>query len=606
LTALITRLSVKTSMVTLLLTEKGGEAKQLDFDKDEVTIGRVQGNDVVLPKGNVSKRHCRILAHAGRFSVEDLKSTNGTYINGRKIAEATNVSGSDKIYVGDFVIKVENAGAETGLSSPAPEAGSLSTAVPRRPPPPPAPGRATSAMRALDDDQVADARARGGNRGSLPPPPPRRDPTPAPPTGGSSGVDGLADLDLAPPPAASADLDLDDDEVLAPRRLAVPPLKSARPLSSDEPDEDSADLRPEPRNTHRERAAVAAGGPSLRAGAGAPPASADALANWLRDMLTTDGATAIYVNGAYLEIERNGRREPVDLPAGASLQDAVRSLASRGSPRPAGDTRVINVMLPENARLAAIFPPVASDLSLTLQKLAPAGRSLEALADGGALPNEARELLEACVATRRNILIGGDGRALDVLLEAVARAIPPRLRVVSLAAALPAAEGAGWIKLATDTRVSDIVMAAASLRPDYLVVEVTAPPLATDVLSQCVLGQEGTIVAVAARSAADALQRLAALAGPALGGIAHARELAATAFDLVLCAGTLADGTVRLLELGEPRVEGTGGLTVDPIVSFAANGHGGSGHFEVTAGASRLASTLGARGVQLPAGLFRA
>ena len=41
-------------MVTLLLTEKGGETKQLNFDKDEVTIGRVQGNDVVLPKGNVS------------------------------------------------------------------------------------------------------------------------------------------------------------------------------------------------------------------------------------------------------------------------------------------------------------------------------------------------------------------------------------------------------------------------------------------------------------------------------------------------------------------------------------------------------------------------
>src|SRR4029453_15055354 len=112
----------------------------------------------------------RILLHSGRFSVEDLKSTNGTYINGRKIAEATNVSGNDKIYVGDFVIKVETAGAESGLSGSAPEAGSLSTAVPRRPPPPPAPGRATATMRALDEEQVVDAiRGRGRN---LPPPPP--------------------------------------------------------------------------------------------------------------------------------------------------------------------------------------------------------------------------------------------------------------------------------------------------------------------------------------------------------------------------------------------------------------------------------------------------
>ena len=88
-----------------------------------------------------------------------------------------------------------------------------------------------------------------------------------------------------------------------------------------------------------------------------------------------------------MEIERNGRREPAELPAGVSLEEAVRSLASRGSPRPSGDTRVINVMLPENARLAAIFPPVASDLSVTLQKLAPAGRSLEALVDSGAIPD---------------------------------------------------------------------------------------------------------------------------------------------------------------------------------------------------------------------------
>src|SRR5688572_31788779 len=132
-------------MVNLLLTEKGGDTKQLSFDKDEVTIGRVQGNDVVLPKGNVSKRHCRIFSQAGRFSVEDLKSTNGTYINGRKIAETTLVSGTDKIYVGDFVVKVENAAVDAPASPP--EAGSLSAALPRRPPPPPAPGRVTAPMR---------------------------------------------------------------------------------------------------------------------------------------------------------------------------------------------------------------------------------------------------------------------------------------------------------------------------------------------------------------------------------------------------------------------------------------------------------------------------
>ncbi len=584
-------------MVTLLLTEKGGESKQLNFEKDEVTIGRVQGNDVVLPKGNVSKRHCRIMLQSGRFSVEDLKSTNGTYINGRKIAETTSVVGSDKIYVGDFVIKIENAGGEAAVPAGAPEAGSLSTALPRRPPPPPAPGRATSSMRAVDDEQMAEIRARGGRSTLPPPPPPRREPTP-------SSADGLPDLEVGPP--APSDIDLDDEPLPSRPRLSVPPLKSPRPLTEDD------DRQDEVRPAHRERGGGAVRARELRdsgrdsAFASAPAGSPDGLANWLRDLVAGD-AQAVYVSGSQLEVERNGQREPAELPAGASLEDAIRALAARGSPRPAGDTRVINVMLPENARLAAIFPPVASELSMTLQKLAPAGRSLQALVDSGTIPHEAKELLEACVSTRRNILIGGDGRSLDVLLEAVAGAIPDSMRVVSLASNLSVPEGASWIKLASDTRVSDIVMAAASLRPDYLVVEVTAPPLATDVLGQCVLGQEGTIVTVAARSAADALQRLSALAGPALGGVAHARELAATAFDVVLCAGTQADGSVRLLEMGEPRSDGAGHLSVSPIVSFAQNhqGAGHSGRYDVSARSSRLASTLGARGVQLSGALAR-
>src|SRR3978361_1836109 len=72
-------------MFTILIQEKGGEQRRMVFNKPEVTIGRVQGNDIVLPKGNVSKRHARIVLKDGKFIIVDLKSTNGTYVNGRKI-----------------------------------------------------------------------------------------------------------------------------------------------------------------------------------------------------------------------------------------------------------------------------------------------------------------------------------------------------------------------------------------------------------------------------------------------------------------------------------------------------------------------------------------
>src|SRR5580765_3906242 len=132
-------------MFTIIIQEKGGEQRRMVFNKPEVTIGRVQGNDIVLPKGNVSKRHARIVLKDGKFIIVDLKSTNGTYVNGRKITSPLVVKGSDKIYIGDFILSIEEmAGA------------GASPAINDEPPPPP-PRKSTA---------------------SIPPPPPRRTPAP--------------------------------------------------------------------------------------------------------------------------------------------------------------------------------------------------------------------------------------------------------------------------------------------------------------------------------------------------------------------------------------------------------------------------------------------
>ena len=96
-------------MFTIIISEKGGAERRETFDKNEINVGRVQGNDLMLPKGNVSKHHARLLFRDGRFIVTDLKSTNGTYVNGRKISQATIVREGDKIYIGDFVLRLETA-----------------------------------------------------------------------------------------------------------------------------------------------------------------------------------------------------------------------------------------------------------------------------------------------------------------------------------------------------------------------------------------------------------------------------------------------------------------------------------------------------------------
>lgn len=110
-------------MFSIIISEKGGAERRESFDRNEINVGRVQGNDLMLPKGNVSKRHARLLYRDGRFIVTDLKSTNGTYVNGRKIAQATIVREGDKIYIGDFILRVEGASGATpspSASTPAP------------------------------------------------------------------------------------------------------------------------------------------------------------------------------------------------------------------------------------------------------------------------------------------------------------------------------------------------------------------------------------------------------------------------------------------------------------------------------------------------------
>src|SRR4051794_10750320 len=94
-------------MFFITLAEKGGDARDLLFEKEEVTIGRLAGNDIVLNKGNVSKYHSKIVLKDGKYIVVDLKSTNGTFVNGKKIGAPLVVRPTDKIYDGNYIINVD-------------------------------------------------------------------------------------------------------------------------------------------------------------------------------------------------------------------------------------------------------------------------------------------------------------------------------------------------------------------------------------------------------------------------------------------------------------------------------------------------------------------
>ena len=94
-------------MFVVVVTEKGGSQQRIELDLETISIGRIHGNNVVLPRGNVSKKHAAIDIKGDKFFLADLGSTNGTFVNGRRIRDPQEIKPGDKIYVGDFIIHLE-------------------------------------------------------------------------------------------------------------------------------------------------------------------------------------------------------------------------------------------------------------------------------------------------------------------------------------------------------------------------------------------------------------------------------------------------------------------------------------------------------------------
>lgn len=76
------------------------------IDNDEILIGRDPDCDIRLNDAEVSARHCRISVPAERtFIIEDLDSTNGTFINKKAVKKQTQLFYSDRLVLGKTVLR---------------------------------------------------------------------------------------------------------------------------------------------------------------------------------------------------------------------------------------------------------------------------------------------------------------------------------------------------------------------------------------------------------------------------------------------------------------------------------------------------------------------
>jgi pSer/pThr/pTyr-binding forkhead associated (FHA) protein len=75
-------------MAKLVLLSEGLTGRSYELKTEKTTVGRVSDNSFEIPEASVSSHHAEILLRGNDVLVKDLNSTNGTFINGEKIAEA--------------------------------------------------------------------------------------------------------------------------------------------------------------------------------------------------------------------------------------------------------------------------------------------------------------------------------------------------------------------------------------------------------------------------------------------------------------------------------------------------------------------------------------
>ncbi len=87
-------------MSSFFVTEGADRGHRFELDSTRTdTIGREDGNTIVLHDTEVSRKHAQITWENGRFVLTDLNSSNGTYVNGRKVLKMV-LSGGDQLRIG--------------------------------------------------------------------------------------------------------------------------------------------------------------------------------------------------------------------------------------------------------------------------------------------------------------------------------------------------------------------------------------------------------------------------------------------------------------------------------------------------------------------------
>lgn len=97
-------------MVKLVISDSEGATTVVPLVRDEITIGRKEGNTIRLTERNVSRKHAQLRRVNGAYKLKDLDSYVGTLVNGARVEVEAEIGPGDTIEIGDYRIAVEREG----------------------------------------------------------------------------------------------------------------------------------------------------------------------------------------------------------------------------------------------------------------------------------------------------------------------------------------------------------------------------------------------------------------------------------------------------------------------------------------------------------------
>ncbi len=560
-------------MLTLSIRDKNGEEQVVQYEKEEVTIGRTSASDIVLPRNNISKRHARLVDKDDKVVIVDLRSTNGTYVNGRRITAPEILTPEDKVYIGDFVLRLADPAAAQAAAGPPPMA-----------PPPMAPPMPTGRPTEVADSAAVAAMAHADEEDAtraisavVDAPPPAPDvvssaaPPPMAPPAGPPGPPPMA----APAPAAPAAPRVTEGPRVARTVAAIPHEAPAAapapaPAAAPEPVVPSAPAASGPAPSAptttgegglleaaeavKRRLLTSIGGERGAAnivrkekwkGLGTQIARAveqasaggeidgsldhDQVAAFTMARLVGEGALgelmedaevrAVEVNGPEQILVRKGgvTAEPTGrtFPSAFVLERALLTLAREAGLEgdklpPSFDGR-----LPSGASLQLLGRDIARQGPVAiLRKPAPRAVTPQTLVEEAGLDEATLQALKDAIAERKNLLVvGRPGSGRTTVLNALAYLVPSSERIALIedvpSISLPHDDVVRLDRDGLDDAGLDITDVLPRLSADRALVDEVSGGEVVDLVATALGGHDGLLVVTTGSSAAKTLEHMA-------------------------------------------------------------------------------------------------